>query len=237
MKQYQAISTSAFPDACVRLVDSIESGTLDYSEFSRPLSRCEGECAGSCCYDGTYVEPDEETVLGCLLDSNRDFFGSLGIDIEIQRFVPSRWPEPGTQTALAPRPDKFPPDTPDHFKTGLACFLLLDDGRCSLEVFARAHGLHRWHYKPMCCWTYPIIVRRGGHPEFRLYSEVNDPYACPDYPGFVNATKCSATTPLGRPAREVLCEELSYMCEILDQHPHRKAIEEILEGTGRDVGA
>jgi hypothetical protein len=163
-----------------------------------------------CCYDGTFVEEDELVVLDRLFDTRTDEFSELGISIPLVRFEESRWPNPGTQTVLVDHTFPARLEMPPHFETGRSCFLLTNDGRCSLELLAENENLHRWHYKPIACWLYPILHWVNGHPAFRLFSEEDDPYVHEGYEGFVNSTRCSATDPEGPRATDSLADELDY---------------------------
>lgn len=41
------------------------------------------------------------------------------------------------------------------------CVFLRPDGLCVLELIAREEGKHRWYYKPINCWKYPLSIRKG----------------------------------------------------------------------------
>jgi hypothetical protein len=47
--------------------------------------------------------------------------------------------------------------------TGLlrVCIFSMDDGRCALQKRAEAEGRHKWHYKPVNCWKYPLSIADG----------------------------------------------------------------------------
>jgi hypothetical protein len=50
------------------------------------------------------------------------------------------------------------------------CVFSMDDGCCALQKLSEAEGRHKWHYKPVNCWKYPLSIADGqlslgdGHP-------------------------------------------------------------------------
>ena len=227
-------SPSAFPLAAERLEKGIANATPGLNSektFDRKLLPCGTSCAGMCCYDGSFVEPDEEQALLLLLESRRETL-SQWVSIPEVPFVDSRWPNRGRQTALVPHTFPDSAGLPPHFTTGKACFLLTTDGRCSLELAARAEVKHRWHYKPIACWLFPIVAEYDGENMFRLYSERDEPYTSDSYPGFVGYSKCSRTNDTGREARRALSEELEYVVSLLAAHEKWDAIRRLRDLVG-----
>jgi hypothetical protein len=89
---------------------------------------------------------------------------------------------------------------------------LLKDGRCGLQVLSEADGKHPWYYKPFTCWLQPIKLSEHA---IRLYDENTDPNILPNYDGFVSRTFCGRTEDSGRPAAEMLVEELKFLGKLL----------------------
>ncbi|MBN1493831.1 MAG: hypothetical protein JW938_06745 [Candidatus Omnitrophica bacterium] len=46
-------------------------------------------------------------------------------------------------------------------KTMHACVFLLKDGACALQRLAEQFGRHKWYYKPINCWKYPLSIKNG----------------------------------------------------------------------------
>jgi len=90
---------------------------------------------------------------------------------------------------------------------GSACVFLLPDCRCSLQVAAEKLGLHKWEYKPIVCWLFPlksiIVEEKNG---CRYYGLVHAGSVESQHAGY----PCSRVDPAGRPARELLKEEIDY---------------------------
>lgn len=90
---------------------------------------------------------------------------------------------------------------------GSMCVFALPDARCSLQVAAVSLGLHKWEFKPMSCWLFPlasvVVEDKDGCRYYRL-----------DHAGAVNEKygeyRCSRLDPAGRPAAELLSEEIEY---------------------------
>ncbi len=106
------------------------------------------------------------------------------------------------------------PDFPAHFPA-TACAFLMDDARCALQALAMNEGRHPWYYKPLPCWLHPITIRPGRWPAVYLPDESNDPLTEENYPGFAPWTPCGKTCETGKPAREVLAEELRFLKGII----------------------
>jgi len=222
---------TAFPGLQNRLVRGLSSEKVRKADFARRLARCMPySCQGSCCYDGTFVEPDEQEVLEGVLTEKADHFATLGIEIPKKAFVPTRWPDtPGTQTALKSKDFSGVPDFASHF-TNTSCFMLMESGECSLERIACSQGRHRWFYKPLACWLHPIMADVNGSACFRLFGEADEPFKTEAYPGFVTSTRCGRTAPEGESASVVLTDEINYASTILGTHPTAAILAEITGG-------
>ena len=75
----------------------------------------------------------------------------------------------------------------------------MEDGSCALQKFGEAQGRHKWYYKPVNCWKYPLSIADGrltlGDKTFYTY-----------FP-------CNKNGPV--PAAEALSEELAFLGKII----------------------
>ena len=211
-----ADSLTAFDESRKLLREKLNSAKICPEEFQRKLKRCSlSTCLGTCCYDGASVDEETGNVIQTLVDQRRADFTAMGFDLPDTVIETSEWNGVvGKKTKSRPFPYRSSiKDYPAHFnKTG--CVFLHQDGRCGLQMLSEADGKHRWHYKPFTCWLQPIKLSKDA---IRLYDESNDPNILPDYPGFVIQTFCGRTEEDGRPAAEVLAEELEFLGKLLDR--------------------
>jgi hypothetical protein len=139
----------------------------------------------------------------------------MGLGLPDEVIVRSEWHGVvGKKTATRTSPFRAKVDGyPSHFNE-TACVFLFEDGRCGLQQLSIQDGKHPWYYKPFTCWLQPIKI---SDSTIRLYDEATDPFKFADYDGFVTQTFCGRTTAGGRPAAEVLREELEFLGELLDR--------------------
>jgi hypothetical protein len=169
-----------------------------------------------CCYDGVYVNDEEAAVIEEVARQEADFLRELGLNLGERVIVDGEWEGmvSGKKTALVPHAfSQQVPGFPAHFKD-TACVFHMDDGRCGLQVLSEARGHHPWYFKPFTCWLHPISLSPGEEGQEAVIvveSEATDPYRFPGYDGFVEQTLCGRTAPCGRPAREVLAEEIALL--------------------------
>jgi hypothetical protein len=208
---------TAYPQTEAALRRTLADALVDAPSFSRPLTRCSlAACKGMCCYDGVYVGDEAAAVITDVARREAAFFRGLGLDLPDEVIVDGEWEGlvAGRKTAVAPHPfSREVADFPAHFGD-TACVFHLDDGRCALQVLSVERGHHPWYYKPFTCWQHPISIvpgAGGAGAVVLLDSEETDPYRLPGYDGFVTQTFCGRTAPCGRPAHEVLAEELSLL--------------------------
>jgi hypothetical protein len=90
---------------------------------------------------------------------------------------------------------------------GSMCVFTLADGRCSLQVAAEALGFHKWEFKPMTCWLFPLksvmVEEKHGCRYYRLDYVGASEQKLADYP-------CSRLDPAGSSAQGLLREEIDY---------------------------
>jgi len=199
-----------------RLLQRVE---LDREALSRPIARCEiSTCLGTCCHDGVYLNDDEAALISKLAIQHEERFQEYGLELPsspIETAADASGKGVRIKTATRPFPmSKRVPDYPEHF-SDTNCVFQGEDGRCGLQRLSMDLGEHPWFYKPFTCWIHPlsIIHPPGRPPILTLYSAETDPQNSPDYPGFVSQTGCGKTASCGRPAYEVLREEIEALGE------------------------
>jgi hypothetical protein len=208
---------TAFKTAQVSLRRRLGEARVDPAEFQRKITRCSlSKCRGMCCYDGASVDPDTADELQRLANERTSEFESMGLSLPDAVVVSSEWNGvAGRKTAIKPFPYRsLVDDYPKHFNE-TACVFLLADGRCGLQILSEADGKHPWYYKPFTCWLQPIKLSESA---IRLYDEATDPYRFPGYDGFVVRTFCGRTEQCGRPAAEVLKQEIDFLGRLLDRN-------------------
>jgi len=206
---------TAFKNSQNALQKQLASAPISAVEFQRKLKRCSlSTCLGTCCYDGASVDEETGNAVQKLVDRRRAEFAAMGLDLPDNVIETNEWNGVvGKKTKSRPFQRTSIKEYPAHF-TKTACVFLVKDGRCGLQILSEADGKHRWYYKPFTCWLHPIKLSKG---EIRLYDETSDPNILPDYPGFVIRTFCGRTEELGRPAAEVLSEEIDYLGKLLNR--------------------
>jgi len=207
---------TAFKDSLNLLRKQLTAASINSKEFQRKITRCSlSACRGMCCYDGASVDDETAAAVQKLADQRRAEFKKMGLDLPSKVVETSEWKGVrGQKTATRPFPYRsLVADYPAHFNE-TACVFLLEDGRCGLQILSEADGKHRWYYKPFTCWLQPIKLSDG---DIRLYDEKSDPNKLPNYDGFVVQTYCGRTETCGRPAAEVLREELEFLSKLLDR--------------------
>jgi len=207
---------TAFKASRKALRKKLSSARIDPNEFQRKLTRCTlSTCRGMCCYDGASVDEETGAQIQKLAAERRSTFAAMGLDLPETVIERSEWNGAvGTKTKVRSFPFRsLVKDYPEHFND-TACVFLLDDGRCGLQILSEQEGRHPWYYKPFTCWLQPIKLSDSG---IRLYDETSDPNKLPHYDGFVIRTLCGSTEACGRPAGEVLKEELDFLGKLLDR--------------------
>ena len=163
-------------------------------------------CEAMCCYDGVYLEPQEEAFLHELVARVPALQAFLPKD-----FIVDGWwqGEPlGRKTATRPH-DYRNPDFPAHFAR-TRCVFADAQGFCELEKLALSRGQHPWTFKPSTCWLFPLHEDQGN-PEPPPIHAADDPYREPGYPGYSTFVPCGRHDPGGLPWREALLRECNYL--------------------------
>lgn len=184
--------------------------------MSKSCTGCEGlrlascdieQCEGMCCYDGVYLEPQEEDFLRELVAK----VPQLRAGLPEEFIVDGHWEGEYLGRKTATRPEQYrSQDFPAHF-TRTRCVFGDSRGYCTLESFARARGVHPWTFKPGVCWMFPLDVGDDGQLEPPPVSPQDDPWRTDDHPGYATTTGCGRHRDNGIPWREALATEIEYL--------------------------
>lgn len=217
METKPSAPATAYPETHAAMAHSLKDASFNAAAFERPLKPCDiDSCRGMCCYDGVYVNAEEERVLQGLAKDAKVFFESVGAPVSTDPVVDAEWRgvTEGRKTAVAPRDFRETMESfPAHFDS-TACVFLTPEGRCSLQLLAEHERKDPWFYKPLACTMHPIRLSLENK-EIDLPNKETEPYVLPDYPGYTTATQCGACTSVGKPAHEVLKPELEYLSRII----------------------
>ncbi|NJO31976.1 MAG: hypothetical protein HC869_01410 [Rhodospirillales bacterium] len=198
--------------------DRLPSSQVDTGSFEKKISRCDiSHCRGMCCHDGVSLSDAAARRVQGIAETYADELRDIGV-VLADVIVPC--PEGSApfivKTATRPRAfsqiiEHYPPSFKDT-----CCVFLLDDGRCGLQVLSERQGRRPWYFKPIACWRHPIVVsERPGvslevpadpHPSETGNNRIAD---------FVAAIHCGRGDQSGRPAREVLSEEIENLSAIM----------------------
>jgi len=208
---------SAFPRTARVVAEKLAGACFDDPSLETPVEPCDlARCGGTCCHDGAYLSGEEADVVRTLANKERSSFAMMGLELPERVVVYGRWRDiaSGPKTATRPDPGRRHrvPDYPRHFPE-TSCVFLRPDSRCGLQVLAGQKGLPPWYFKPFTCWMHPLAIRRDpdGTARVVLPTEETDPQRFPDYDGFACRTHCGRRCESGRPAREILSEELGVL--------------------------
>ncbi len=203
---------TAYPELERELGRQIREAAVDYESFSQRLKLCEfGSCRATCCHDGVYLTDEEQQVIGEVIQTGKARLEKYG-------WTGEAWltNEGGRAKSITLENEDPGARFPAHFPQTRCVFL--DAGhRCVLQRLAMDEGRHPWFWKPISCWMHPLVLKpgeRGGRPLLMLPEPGNDPSAKRDYPGFSSCTPCGMNVADGKPATEVLREELGLLGKI-----------------------
>jgi hypothetical protein len=171
------------------------------------LSACDvRQCEGRCCYDGVYLLPAEEQFLRELVA----LVPALAARLPAEFVVDGWWGGKRLGRKTATRPAEYKsPDFPAHF-TRTRCVFSDEVGFCELEKFARSRNQHPWTFKPVTCWMFPL-QDEDGEPAEPVRGPDDDPYVAPGYAGYASCVACGKHDPDGRPWRQALDREITYL--------------------------
>ena len=182
----------------------VESKTKNRRKLPAKLRHCDlAVCEGICCSDGAFLLPEEEALIHETVAKFPEHFSLLP-----KKYIGDAvWGEHhGRKTSTRSYRYK---SKPTHF-ADTRCSFTEKDGKCSLQTLAVAQGRHKWHYKPMGCWLFPLESNEKGlvaPPRTRREDPNNLGRA---YPGFVTMTPCGSHSVKGKVWWIALKEEVSY---------------------------
>jgi hypothetical protein len=176
---------------------------------SRQLRLCNcdvRQCEAMCCYDGAFLDPQEEQFLHELVAKVQQ----LRAHLPQVYIVDGYWDGEYLGRKTATRPHAYRnPQFPAHF-TRTRCVFADAAGWCELEKFARLRGQHPWTFKPSVCWLFPM-QESDGKAEAPIADARKDPYQLPDYPGYATVVPCGRHDAAGRPWKQVLAAERAWL--------------------------
>lgn len=161
------------------------------------------ECQGICCSDGAFLLPEEERRIHRLVKKHPAHFDHLPEDY----ILDGEW-EGNTGRKTQVRPFQYR-HKPAHF-AATRCVFTEADGKCALQTLAVSLGKHKWAYKPVGCWLYPLSAEDGKLvPPPRTRRE--DPNNLGRrYPGFSTFTPCGRHDAKGKVWWIALKEEVAH---------------------------
>ncbi len=140
-------------------------------------------CEGICCSDGAFLLPEEEALIHQVVAQHPEHFTHLPANY----IFDGEWEgNTGRKTAVYAFNYK---NKPAHF-ANTRCAFSEQDGKCSLQTLAVKLAKHKWHYKPMGCWLFPLSSDDKGlvaPPRTRRQDPNN---LGKHYPGFATFTPC-----------------------------------------------
>ncbi len=214
-----------FAEARREIARVVREMRIDLAAFERPLAPCRiKSCGGNCCHDGATLMQEEVEPLLDLLDASGEGLVSQEAHAAtpIARDRDGVWKTAAVPSDMSVRISEYPKHFPDT-----KCVFLEDSGVCRLQRKAMEEGIDPWRYKPFTCWMHPLTIgRERGRHLLTLRNEENDPQSRDGYPGFVCHTHCGRSVADGKPAYQVLRNELEYLGAI----GGRNLVGEILEG-------
>ena len=167
------------------------------------LNYCDlAQCEGICCSDGAFLQPAEVRTIRRVVAKHPEHFRHLPEDF----IIAGEWyGNTGPKTNV--RPHKYR-SKPDHFSS-TRCVMADDEGKCSLQTLAVSLGRHKWVYKPMGCWLYPLGLEDGKilAPPRTRRDDANN--IGKEYPGFSTFTPCGQHDRKGKVWWITLKEELT----------------------------
>lgn len=171
---------------------------------SAKLHYCDlAACEGICCSDGAFLLPEEERLINRLVKKHPEHFSSL----PEKYIVDGEW-----EGNFGRKTDTYSfqyRQKPDHF-ANTRCVFTEADGKCGLQTLAVKVGKHKWAYKPMGCWLFPLGAENGkliAPPRGRR----DDPNNLgKHYPGFAAYTPCGKNEVKGRVWWIALKEEVQH---------------------------
>jgi hypothetical protein len=203
---------------------------LEKSEkYNTKLKTCDiDSCKGMCCYDGIYLMDGEEEYLKNIVQEFKEYFSFLPDNF----IVDGNWKNvvTGRKTEIR-KYNSVASDFPNHFERTL-CVFAKDDGKCSLQSLAYELNIHKWTFKPVGCWMFPLRVKNGKLVPPTVKQKDDPDYFDDTYPGYSTYVRCGKNAQDGDVYERVLSEEIEYI-KSLPSIPYfpflNKSIKEIVE--------
>jgi hypothetical protein len=165
-------------------------------------------CEAMCCYDGAYLDSQEEQFLHELVAKVPQLRAALPDPYVVDGY----WNGEPLGRKTATRPHEYRnPQFPAHFMR-TRCVFADAIGFCTLEKFARDRGQHPWTFKPSVCWLFPMQESQG-EAEAPVADPREDPHQAPDYPGYATVVSCGRHDPAGRPWTQALTGERAWLAQ------------------------
>ncbi len=166
------------------------------------LKRCNlNECEAICCYDGVSLHHGEDKMIRSVVDRFPQYFIHMP-----NTYITYRERRDGTKVLVtAVRHFEYSIQTLSKRFNSTKCVFSTDDHQCSLQVAAIGVGVHKWTFKPLTCWLFPLTLHNGEivplASEWRKNpSHVSEGLILP----------CENHHPEGDPWQEVFQEEIRY---------------------------
>lgn len=167
-------------------------------------------CEGICCSDGAFLQDDEEKLIHKLVKKYPAHFQHLPKNY----IIDGEWEgNTGRKTTVYKYRYK---NKPAHF-ANTRCAFSEADGKCSLQTLAVKLNKHKWTFKPMGCWLYPLGAENGkliAPPRTRTEDPNN---LGKRYPGFSTFTPCGKHDVKGKVWWMALKEEVGHFKTLLDE--------------------
>lgn len=164
-------------------------------------------CEAFCCYDGAYIDEEEEIQIKKFVSEHQDLFP----DLPKEYIVDGNWRNIVTGRKTATKPYTYQKDGyPAHFEQ-TRCVFVLPNNECSLQRVATDLDYHPWKAKPHTCWLFPIRI--GINEEIEpppKKNEQDDDYVDETYPGYIKYLPCGNDTDEGLNWYKLLKQELLY---------------------------
>lgn len=149
-------------------------------------SNCE-KCEGKCCYDGVYIDSEEEKNIYDIMKKFPEYF----LNVPENCIVDGNWPGLEHMRKTEKKPYNYKdPLYPKHF-TRTRCVFADENGKCMLQKAATENQLHPWFAKPRACWSFPLLGIRDGKVISPPKLGKKDPdFINESYPGYVTYLPC-----------------------------------------------
>jgi hypothetical protein len=160
------------------------------------------DCQGICCSDGAFLRPEEVRRVHKLVEKYPEHFAHLPVEY----IIDEEWAH-GVGKKTNVRKFRYR-NKPEHFKH-TKCVFAESDGKCSFQTLAIKQGVHKWKYKPMGCWLFPLESDEKGlvSPPRTRKDDPNN--LGPEYPGFATYTPCGKHSEKGKVWWIALKEEVA----------------------------